>query len=321
MSIRVGVLRGGPSNEYEISMKTGASVLHHLPHEKYSGVDIFIDRSGGWHINGLPLSPYQALQRVDVVFNALHGRYGEDGEVQRILENYSMPYTGSGPFSAAVAMHKGKAKEVFARHGIRTPHHVVLGVADDLDARLVALFRTMPLPLVIKPVNAGSSIGVSIVHGFEHLLDAVCGAFQHASQVLVEECIRGKEATCAVMEHFRGHEHYVLLPVEIVVPASSPFFDYDAKYAGASQEIVPGRFSQWESQQIQDAALAAHTALGMRHYSRTDVIVTPRGAYVLETNALPGLTEQSLLPKSLTAVGVTMPQFLDHVLGLALERR
>ena len=319
--IRIGVLRGGPSGEYDVSLKTGSAVLKHLPEETYAPVDILVDRRGTWHIGGMPLAEHQAFKRVDVIFNALHGAYGEDGEVQRLLELHRVPYTGSGVLSSALAMHKGKAKELFAREGLRTPQHRVLKVSNALDKDLVEIFQSVPPPFVVKPMSSGSSLGVSIVPDFQGLYDAARLAFEHSPEIIIEEYIRGKEATCAVIDAFRGEEYYTLPPVEIIPPQSAGFFDYNAKYGGATQEVCPGHFSRAEKEAIQDAARRAHCALGMRHYSRTDMMVSPRGVFVLEVNALPGLTEQSLLPRSLDAVGASLSQFLDHIVSLAAEGR
>ena len=136
---------------------------------------------------------------------------------------------------------------------------------------------------------------------------------------MVEENIKGREATCGVVDKFRGNDFYSLLPIEIIKPEKSDFFDYEAKYCGGSQEICPGNFSRDEKEAIQELAVAAHKVLGLRHYSRSDFIISPgRGIYILEVNTLPGLTAESLLPKSLQAVGCSLPDFLDHLITLAL---
>lgn len=316
--IRVGVLRGGPSNEYDVSLKTGKTVLSVLPRDKYEPVDIFIDRGGQWHMDGFPLAPEHAARRVDVIFNALHGAYGEDGEVQRLLEQVSVPYTGSRSFASALAMHKGRTKEKLLQSGIKTPSHIIFDTRTQGPADVVHIFKTFSHPSVVKPIADGSSLGVSIVRKFSDLSEAIERAAVFSPEVLIEAYIPGKEATCGVIEDFKGQKLYTLLPVEIVPPHQSPFFDYDAKYSGQTEERCPGRFSKQESEAIQNAARATHHAVGASHYSRTDCIVTPRGeVFVLEINTLPGLTEESLLPKALEAVGVSFPHFLDHIVTLA----
>ena len=316
--IRIGVLRGGPSSEYEVSLKTGSSVLKNLP-DKYHPIDIFIDKGGVWHIHGIPNEPHEIFQKVDAVFNALHGEYGEDGKVQKILDTFSIPYTGSKTLPSAVGMNKALAKNVFKSHGIKTPYHRVESKSEDIAEIAIRLFKTFPMPAVVKPVASGSSVGVSIAYDFQELKDALSKAFEYSDTALVEEYIKGREATCGVVDNFRGRDIYSLLPIEIIKPEKSEFFDYDAKYCGGSQEICPGNFSQKEKEAIQELAVAAHKALGLRHYSRSDFIVSPRrGIYILEVNTLPGLTDESLLPKSLNAVGCSLPDFLDHLITLAL---
>jgi len=319
--IRVGVLRGGPSSEYDVSLKTGASVLKHLPEEKYEGIEIFIDREGVWHIKGRPYDPGRALSQVDVAFNAMHGEYGEDGTVQRILESFNIPYTGSNSLSSAVAMNKHRAKEVAERSGIKVARGLVLGVSEDLDQRVYEIFRTFPQPAVIKPIASGSSVGVSIARSYDQLTDGIRHAFNYSPKILIEEYIPGREATIGVLNHFRGEEVYVMLPIEIIPPTTCSFFDYTAKYGGQTQELCPGNFSRDVKTELARAAKAIHQALGLRHYSRSDFIVSPRGVYFLEVNTLPGLTEQSLLPKALAAGGTSFGDFLDHLVELALSRR
>lgn len=319
--IRVGVLRGGPSSEYEVSLKSGGAVLRELP-EKYQPVDIFIDREGTWHIGGIPHEPHRALRQVDVVWNALHGEYGEDGGVQQVLDAFRVPYTGPRTFAAAIAMNKAKTKEFLRREKIKTPLSRVAARDGATAADVRELFRTTPQPSVVKPLSLGSSVGVSVARSFGEFFDALERAFAVSPLALVEEYIAGREATCGVVEGLRGEKIYTLPPVEIVPASGKSFFDYEAKYGGGSQEICPGRFSPLEKIEIGRMAALAHRALGLRHYSRSDFIVSPkRGVYFLEVNTLPGLTAESLLPKSLAAIGLSLPHFLDHVIALALEER
>ena len=313
----VGVLRGGPSGEYEISLQTGSSVLRHMP-ERYKAVDILIDKEGVWHKGGIPMEPERALRQIDAVFNALHGEYGEDGKVQRLLDCLHVPYTGSGSFASAVGMNKPIAKDYFKKAGLKTARHISLSVTSDLDKELVSIFRTFNFPVVVKPAGSGSSLGVSIARSFEALKGAVAKAFGYGPKVMVEEHVKGREATCGVVDGFRGKDTYALFPIEIVPEGDS--FDYDAKYRGKSKELCPSTFSPEEKKLIEETAIAAHKAVGLRHYSRTDMILTPRGAFVLEVNTLPGLTAESLLPKALHAGGIPFPDFLDHVIQLALKK-
>lgn len=316
------MLRGGASNEYEVSLKTGASILKNLDERTYIPVDILIDKRGEWHIRGVPTLPERALTGIDAVWIALHGEAGECGEVQRLLHAHSIPYTGAGPYASAACYNKELSKAVLAPHGVRMPRERVLAVSDRLEDDMRDTFRSFAQPSVVKPVCSGSSVGVSIARDFETFRTAVKGAFQHSARVLVEEHIKGREATVGVVEGLRGESLYLLPPVEIVPPSACSFFDYTAKYSGKSEERCPGNFSSAEVRELQRLARLAHEALGLRHYSRSDFIVSPDGVYYLETNSAPacGMTEESLLPKSLAAVGVSLPEFIDHVSQMALAR-
>ncbi len=318
--IKVAVLRGGPSREYEVSLNTGSHILESLREmpDTYLPLDIFISKNGEWHKNGLPVEPHQALKHVDVVFNALHGEYGEDGQVQKFLENLSIPFTGSGSMSAAISMHKGLTKDIYNQHGLLTPRHEVIKDTIDLD-HLIYIFRNYLHPVIVKPATGGSSIGIRLAYTFPELELAVRETLDQSAHVLVEEFIRGKEATCGVVEHFRNEPIYAFLPIEIRKNGKH-LFDYDSKYSGEAEEISPGNFRADERDQIIRVAKTAHQILGLRHYSRSDFIITPRGrVYILETNSLPGFTKESLLPKSLSAVGWHPVGFVDHCLKLALK--
>jgi D-alanine-D-alanine ligase len=314
-------LRGGPGSEYDVSLKTGASVLQELSKEHYDPLDIFIDKEGQWHLRGMPIPPERAALQADVIFNALHGEYGEGGTVQKLLDATGVPYTGSGALASAIGMNKALTKERLKDTGIKLPRQRLLSVSDSLESEVLDIFRTFPQPSVVKPVSAGSSVGVTIARSFQELWHGVKKAFEHSSKVLVEEFIRGKEATAGVVEGFRGKDLYALLPIEIVPPPDRPFFDYEAKYGGGTLERVPGNFSKEETQELQRLAALVHKELGLKHYSRSDFIVSPRGIYFLEVNTLPGLTNESLIPKSLRAAGASLSDFLHHIVQLAHTKK
>lgn len=318
----VGVLRGGPSSEYEVSLKSGANVL--LALGKYEARDIFIDKSGQWHVRGAPLSPERALSGVEVAINVVHGEYGEDGTLQRILEALKVPYTGADALTSALAFNKHRTNAEVRRLGLKVAHGSLVDSAKITDLYKTALniFRAMPHPIIVKPAIGGSSVGITKVANFDALPFALERAFAVSPQVLVEEYIPGKEATVGVIDDFRNEEHYALMPVEIVPPPSSPFFDYDAKYSGQSTERVPGYFSAEEKKGLMEAAKAVHAGLGLRHYSRSDFIVSPRGIYFLEVNPAAGIgmTSESLFPKALQAVGARTADFFDHIIQLAKNK-
>ncbi len=322
MAIRVGVLRGGPSQEHEISLKTGEAVLAGLP-EKYSAKDILLSKNGEWFFNGQFSHPEKILRSVDVVFNALHGYFGEDGKVQQILELFKTPYTGSGMLASSLGMNKILSREAFARAGLNVPRAVVVISKDeDYSEAAQRIFKIMSPSWVVKPASSGSSVGVSIVHNFNYLFKAIETAFNFSEKVLIEEYIKGREATCGVIDNFRKQKYYSLPVIEIIPPLEHEFFDYQAKYSGGTREICPANFDSELKKEIEKAAMIAHQALGCRHYSRADFRISSKGKiYILEINTLPGLTTESLLPKALNAVGSSYPEFLDHLLTLALSEK
>ncbi|MBI2410079.1 hypothetical protein HYV30_03520 [Candidatus Kaiserbacteria bacterium] len=330
MQTVVGVLRGGPSREHEVSLKTGAAILANLPEEKYITRDIYIDRQGEWHDRGRAVSPERVLRQLDAVLIGLHGEYGEDGEVQKLLERYGVPYAGADSFGSYLAMHKVMAKSHAKEAGARTPDSRYIERAEDCATGAGEVIRSFHQPVVVKPVGWGSSVGVSIVSGYAPVQKAIGALFvDGAPGVLVEEYLRGKEATVGVVENMRGEKLYALPPIEIIPPSGSrslgegsldenSFFSYENKYSGKTREICPGNFSRVESEELRRLAKLMHHTLHLRHYSRSDFIITPKGIYYLETNTLPGLTGESLLPKSLAAVGVRFPDFLSHLVNLAM---
>ena len=332
--IRVGVVRGGISSEYDVSLKTGANVLSHLQgdklNHKYKAIDILIDKDGAWHVKGKPVTMDQVSHSVDVIFNALHGDFGEDGKIQQILDQWSIPYTGSGSFASAIGYNKILAKERFAQIGVKTPQYLVYesykedsgeSVEDYAKRTAKSIWEKLPPPWVVKLPSSGSSVGVQICKTFPELVDALAGSESSDGTILIEEMIEGKEATVPVVDSFRGQKYYVLPPVEIRVPKHKTFFDYDAKYSGISEEICPGNFTREEKDELERLASLIHTGLNLDHYSRSDFIIHPRkGIYALEVNTLPGLTDESITPRAIRAVGASMPEFIDHILGLALKR-
>lgn len=323
MKRKVLVLRGGPSSEFEVSLKTGQSVIDALK-SRHDMRDIVIDKKGDWFDAGMKVVPHKIAKEADVIFNAMHGEYGEDGKVQALLEQIGVPYTGSRALPSATCMNKHMTKRVYADLGLKSPYGMVLKYDPNSSVREIAdyVFKSVPMPVVIKPVSGGSSIGVSIAGTLNEIYDVLGKLFVQTDQVLVEEFIKGKEATCGVIDNFRNKDTYALLPIEIRPPGENTFFDYDAKYSGCSEEICPGNFTKEESALLQELAVKAHQGLGLRHYSRTDFIVHPRrGIYILETNSLPGLTNESLLPKSIAAIGLNYEDFLDHLLEEAINEK
>jgi len=239
MKTRVGVMRGGVGSEYKVSLKTGSSVLKNIPRDKYSVFDVLITKDGKWHLDGLPVSPAKLSDRVDVVFNALHGEYGEDGKVQHIFEQFGVPYTGSSVFASAVAMNKALSKYYFKQNGIKTPNCLIIKGDDDIENSVRRVFRKLTGPYVVKPISSGSSVGISIVKDFDNLVKAVRNALRYNyKMVLVEEYISGREITCGVIDSVNDEEVYVTDPVEIITPEES---DLIGKYKVDDQNFIDGK--------------------------------------------------------------------------------
>jgi len=317
---RIGVMRGGVSDEHDVSLKTGAAVIENLPNH-YSAIDIVIDKNGDWYFNGFASTPAQIFPHIDCAYIALHGCYGEDGKIQKICERFRMPYTGSEPLPSACGLNKHLAKKIFQANKLKTPSYIVFrdhggAVSEDI----FRLYRSSPQPSVIKTIDGGSSIGVFITHDFNSFESAFRRVLLYSPTILIEEYIKGREVTCGVIEQFRNDKLYALPPVEIIPKTGKDFFDYYAKYSGETNELCPASFSYDIKQEIMRMSLEAHKVLGLRHYSRSDFIVSPRGIYILETNSLPGLAEESLILKSCEAIGLSFPKFLDHVIRLALGK-
>ncbi len=321
-NIRVAVLRGGPSDEYPISLETGAGVLAALDRSRFDPIDIVITKRGEWLIDGRERLPEQVLHAVDVVFNALHGAYGEDGTVQRILDRYKVKYTGSKALASGIAMNKGLTKDMLKDTGIKMAPHMIVrrDALHDVHAISNKIVDRFGPQYVIKPVSSGSSVGTMMVKNPALLPQALTDALKNFEEVIVEARIEGREATCGVVENYRDTALYALPPIEIVPPPHAEFFDREVKYSGETEEICPSRFNHETKATLEAWAKLAHETLDLSQYSRSDFIVAPDGIYFLEVNTLPGLTPNSLLPKAILAVGGTYKDFITHLLIDALER-
>jgi len=268
-------------------------MLANLSRDRFEARDIYIDKSGQWHDRGRPTTPHCVLQQVDVVLNGLHGEYGEDGEVQKLLEKFAVPYTGADSFGSYMATHKVMSKAKAKEAGLLTPDFRHVERADDAVGVTQEAMRSFMQPLVVKPVGWGSSIGVSVVGGYDAVLKAVQKLFEEGTQgVLIEERIRGREATAGIVEGLRDEAYYQL-------------------------PVIASGLTRVEIEELRRAAKIIHRALGLRHYSESDFIVSPRGVYYLETNSLPSLASDAYLPRSLTHVGVRAPDFFSHLISLA----
>jgi D-alanine-D-alanine ligase len=295
---RIGVLMGGLSSEKTVSLTTGESIVAALSELGYDVVPIFVDRD-------VDLALRQS--RIDVAFIALHGRYGEDGCIQGLLETLGIPYTGSDILASALAMNKAKAKEIFRLHNLPTPPSYVLGREYEDDP--LSRHGDFGYPAVVKPVNEGSSVGVEIVHDAEQLVAACERGFCFDDELLVERFIAGQEVSVAIL----GDR--AIGAVEIA--PRHGFYDYANKYsAGATEYFIPPRLSPERYRGILTQALRAHRALGCSGATRVDLMVATSGnEYLLEVNTIPGLTPTSLLPKIAASAGIDFPALVEAMLS------
>lgn len=341
--LNVVVMMGGPSSEHDVSMASGAEVFRALEEAGLFIVNaVVISRDGHWSLTAAvppvqpkpgeaqdrPMPREAAIQGIpllaaaDVVFLAFHGPFGEDGTLQGLLQTLSIPYTGSGPLASALAMNKVKAKELFRYHGLRTPRDVVLAaqtIQVSPSNAAASVEANLSYPVVVKPNLGGSSLGVNIADTREQLEEALTWAGRFDADVLVEERVVGRELTCAVIEELDGSVR--ALPVIEIVPHRSTFFDFASKYEdGGSDEVCPADLPQETAKRVQDMAIKAHEALGCRGFSRSDIFLTADGPVILETNTIPGMTPNSLLPKAARAAGMSFADLVAHLVVVGLKR-
>ena len=307
---KIGVLMGGPSAEREVSLNTGKAIVAALQEKNYNVVGIDLD----------PAHFVQQLQehQIDIVFNALHGLYGEDGKLQGALEMLGIPYTGSGVLASAMAMDKAVSKRLFQSAGIPTPRYQLLKRREGMgEAILNGILDEFEVPFVVKPSTHGSTIGLTIVQEPEELAAALEKAFNYDSEVLVEEFVDGSELTVGIL----GGLQPEALPIVEIVPYSG-IYDYHAKYTkGATEYFVPARVDEATTRLTQEVALAAFKILGCSGIARVDVRLDPSNhPYVLEVNTIPGMTATSLVPKAAAAVGMSFPELCERILLLTLEQ-
>ncbi len=309
--IRLGLLFGGRSAEREVSI-AGAR-----------GVEMALDK------NRYQIKRYDAAKDIDklvkdspgldCVFVLLHGRYGEDGTVQGLLDLLDIPYQGSGVLGSALAMDKHLSKVVYKDAGINTPDWLHLTGASLADEE--AIKKRLGLPVMVKPCNQGSSVGIKIIRHEEEILPGVEQALKWDDEIIVEQFITGREITGGVI----GLDKLEALPIVEIIPdrAKYEFFDFEAKYKpGATREICPADLPDTITKRAQELALTAHKALKLSGYSRTDMIVDEAGEiFVIETNTIPGMTPTSLFPQAAAAAGLDFSKLLDRLIEMAIESK
>ncbi|MFC1868044.1 D-alanine--D-alanine ligase [Thermodesulfobacteriota bacterium] len=304
----IALLAGGWSGERDISIKSGESVYRALDKSKYN-VRVYDPR------NDLE-SLVKDKKKIDLAFILLHGKFGEDGRIQGFLDLLNIPFVGSGVLTSAMAMNKKIAKEAYKSAKLSVIKDII--VYKGREFSVDQILETLGPSTVVKPVAEGSSLGISLCHNREELLTGIDLAFQYDRELIVEQYINGREITCCVI----GLEELEALPLVEIVPGEGyDFFDYKAKYIpDATNEICPADLSAALRDKAVRCAKEAHRALNCRVWSRTDMIIKDEDVFILETNTIPGMTENSLVPLSARAAGISLSQLLDRLIELSLDQ-
>jgi D-alanine-D-alanine ligase len=299
---KIAVLMGGPGSEREVSLASGRAVLKALLDQGLDAVGVDVTTTA----IDLPTG-------TDLAFNVIHGTFGEDGQLQEILEKMGVPYTGAGSKSSRLAFDKNLAKAAFVAAGVPTPRAEILDVSNG------PVMPTFPAPFVVKPPREGSSVGVHIVHHLDEVEKAIAEVAGYSSDILVEEYISGMELTVAILDHSA-------LPIVHIAPPAG-VYDMASKYpwlsgSKGSEYFCPADLDLETTMAVQAAAVAAHRALGIEIYSRVDVLLdSANRPFVLEANTIPGMTETSLLPKAAAAAGISFPELCRIIAEKSLQLR
>jgi D-alanine-D-alanine ligase len=304
--VKVALLEGGRSLERAVSLRSGHRVAEALAELGHEVVELDLNAE---------LVPALEREEPDAVFIALHGVEGEDGTIQSLLDLMEIPYTGPRATACRRCMGKGRAKQLFREHGVPTPDWVTYSAASIRELGAAATFgrsaERLGLPLVVKPDSQGSSLGVRIVTETEALPDAVVSAFSYDDRVLLEEWVDGRELAITILDDEP-------LPVVEAIPADGNAYDFEARYEiGGARFICPAELDKTSERAAREAALGAYRALGCSSYARVDLILGAAGPSVLEVNAIPGLTETSLMPQAAEAAGVGFTDLVARILDLA----
>lgn len=310
--MRIGVLMGGRSLERDISLRSGRRVSNALGELGYEVLELDVDEG---------LVPSLKDNRPDLVYIALHGKFGEDGTVQELMEILDIPYTGPGVFASAMGFDKPLSKEVLLREGIPTPPFFALSAAtfQEMGAyhALEAAAAKLGFPMVVKPAAQGSALGVKVVPTFEDLPRAVQSALHYDDRVLIEGFVSGMEVAASIL----GNDSLEALPLVETVPHSG-FYDFDSRYTpGLTEYYCPARLEPEIARRAAETALETHRALGCLNVSRVDIIIDQEGIpQVLEINISPGMTETSLLPLAASVAGMEFKELVERLVRLALEK-
>lgn len=296
--MKVGVIMGGISAEKEVSEKTGKQIIENLDKIKYEVVPIPINNKYDF---------IDSVKSLQFAFIALHGEFGEDGRIQAILESVGVPFSGCGVLASALCMDKNISKKLFVAEGIKTAKWIIVKDENKIDYSII---ENMGYPLIVKPNSGGSSIGTILAYSAQELKDGVCEALKYYDEIIVEEYIKGEEITCPILN---GE----LFPVISIKPKSE-FFNYSSKYEndGAEEKII--ELPRIIREEVERISLKCWNTFKLEVYARIDMIIKDEEVYVLEINTLPGMTQNSLFPKSAKAYGLDFSQLLDKIIEYSL---
>jgi D-alanine-D-alanine ligase len=339
MRKKVFVFMGGPCTEHSVSLVSGAGMVRALDVHKYDVHPVLIAQNGEWTWSSKPLTSYQSqnfsvnffagaengmqkkmrpsleeLKPVDIALIALHGRFGEDGHIQAMLDYAEIPYTGSGMLSSALAMDKIKSKEIYRANNIPTADFRIWQRETFSKELIEETFKSLGSPLVVKDPLGGSSLDMGFVKNVEEAGELCEKLFEKSDRLLAEQFISGEEASCGYIEGCAP-----LPPTEIRM-TTREYFDFDAKYNGEVLEITPAEFSENLTKEIQNLARKAHIALDCAVYSRTDIRIDKDGKlFVLETNTLPGMTPTSFMPQQAKHIGLDYSALVEFLIEKSLH--
>jgi len=313
---RIGILRGGISPEYHLSLKTGANVSRALADAGFEAIDMLLDKEGVLHIKGIPADLEEAQKSVDAVWNALHGEFGEDGQIQALLEQFEIPYTGSGSSTSALAFNKQSAKDRAKELGVHTPQSMLVMPSGDESVSEISqrIYNTMAPPWVLKPLAGGGSVRAYFAFTPLELSQFVDDSVAHGEPFLVEQYIQGREAAVGVVSDFRTKSEYVL-PVVEIKSASRGVCSHDMRCGESDYAVYGGSFSSDERETLSGLARQLHKEFGVADYSQSEFIVDSRGkVWFIEMDTHPHLTKNSPFLVALEAVGSSLQEFVRSII-------